>query len=71
MDLGCGKGRTLLVGAEYPFRAITGVELSPFSARIATDNIERNGRRSQTKCTAIDVHCENAVNFTVPEGNLW
>jgi len=70
VDLGCGKGRTLLVGAEYPFRAITGVELSPLSAQIATDNISRNARRREAKCTAIEVHQENAAAFTVPPGNL-
>jgi SAM-dependent methyltransferase len=70
VDLGSGKGRTLLVGAEYPFKAITGVELSERSAQIARDNISRNRRRADTKCTAVEVHCENAVNFTVPDGNL-
>jgi SAM-dependent methyltransferase len=71
VDIGCGKGRTLVVGAEYPFKAITGIELSPVSARIATENIVRNTRRSAAKCTAVDVRCENAVDFTVPPGNLF
>ena len=71
VDLGCGKGRTLMVGAEYPFRAITGVELSPLSAEIARDNLSRNRRRVDAKCTVIDVQCENAVNFTVPHGDLF
>ncbi len=35
LDLGCGKGRALIVAAEFPFRAITGVELSPALAAIA------------------------------------
>jgi hypothetical protein len=70
VDLGSGKGRTLLVGSEYPFRAITGVELSALSAQIARDNISRNARRSDVKCKAVEVHCENAIDFTVPEGNL-
>ena len=70
VDLGSGKGRTLLVGSEYPFEAITGVELSERSAQIARDNLARTSHRAQTKCTAVEVHCENAVNFTVPQGNL-
>jgi hypothetical protein len=70
VDLGSGKGRTLLVGAEYPFKAITGVELSERSAQIARDNISRNTHRADTKCPAVEVHCENAVDFKVPEGNL-
>jgi hypothetical protein len=70
VDVGCGKGRTLMVGAEYPFSAITGIELSPVSARIATENIARNRRHVEAKCTAVNVKCENAVDFTIPSGNL-
>jgi hypothetical protein len=70
VDLGSGKGRTLLVGSEYPFKAITGVELSERSARIARDNLSHNTHRAGARCTAIEVHCENAVDFTVPDGNL-
>src|SRR5579871_5889958 len=33
-DLGCGKGRVLLLAAEYPFRSITGIELHAGLARI-------------------------------------
>lgn len=29
IDLGCGKGRMLVVAAEYPFASITGIELIP------------------------------------------
>ncbi len=32
--------------------------------------LSRNSSRAETRCTAIDVHCENAVDFTVPRGNL-
>jgi SAM-dependent methyltransferase len=70
VDVGCGKGRTLMVAAEYPFKAITGVELSPIATRIAERNLSRNTRREQAKCTEIDVRCENAIDFTVPSGNL-
>ena len=70
VDLGSGKGRTLLVGSEYPFKAITGVELSERSAQIARNNLFRSSSRAETRCTAVEVHCENAVDFTVPQGNL-
>ena len=70
VDLGSGKGRTLLVGSKYPFKSITGIELSALSAQIARDNISRNAHRSETRCATVEVHCENATDFTVPEGNL-
>jgi SAM-dependent methyltransferase len=40
IDLGCGKGRALLVASEFPFRAIIGVELSSRLAEIARRNAE-------------------------------
>jgi SAM-dependent methyltransferase len=70
VDVGCGKGRTLMVGSEYPFKAITGIELSPVACRIAENNLTHNTRRDEAKCTAIEVRCENAVDFTVPPGHL-
>jgi len=70
IDLGCGKGRTILVGSEYPFKAITGVELSPVTARIAARNLERNRRRDAAKCRDVDVRCDNAATCALPPGNL-
>jgi SAM-dependent methyltransferase len=70
IDLGCGKGRTLLVASQYPFRKITGVELSPLTVRIAARNLERNTRRHTAQCKDVDVRCENAATFHMPPGNL-
>ena len=38
LDLGCGKGRPLLVASEFSFREIIGVELSPPLAQVAQQN---------------------------------
>ncbi|MDQ6701943.1 MAG: class I SAM-dependent methyltransferase [Pseudomonadota bacterium] len=35
VDLGCGKGRIVIIGSEFPFQDIVGIELSPELARIA------------------------------------
>jgi SAM-dependent methyltransferase len=40
LDLGCGKGRPLLVATEFRFAAIIGVELSPTLSRIARRNAD-------------------------------
>ena len=40
IDIGCGKGRGLLVASEYPFRRVVGVELNPAMAAIAQQNVE-------------------------------
>lgn len=39
LDLGCGKGRIVLLASEYPFRQVTGVELHPGLAAIARRNL--------------------------------
>jgi SAM-dependent methyltransferase len=39
IDLGSGKGRTLLMASEYPFRRIIGVELLPDLDALAKKNI--------------------------------
>jgi SAM-dependent methyltransferase len=41
VDLGCGKGRVLLVAAQRPFRRVVGIEISEQLAAIAADNAER------------------------------
>jgi hypothetical protein len=40
IDLGCGKGRPMLIASEYPFRDIVGVELSPQLAAAAQRNAD-------------------------------
>ena len=42
VDLGCGKGRALIVAAEFPFRHLLGVEFVPELCRIAHANIASN-----------------------------
>jgi len=39
VDLGSGKGRTLLMACDYPFQRVIGVELLPELHRIAQENI--------------------------------
>ena len=41
VDVGCGKGRALLMATAYPFQEIVGVELSPELARVAEENVRR------------------------------
>src|SRR5689334_6318907 len=39
IDLGSGKGRTLMMASDYPFRRIFGLELLPDLDRIAQENL--------------------------------
>jgi SAM-dependent methyltransferase len=65
VDLGSGKGRTLLMASEYPFRRIVGVELLPALHQIAQENLARYKSESQ-KCFALEAVCGDAANFSCP-----
>jgi SAM-dependent methyltransferase len=69
VDLGCGKGRVLLVAAEYPFKRVIGVEISAALSEIARKNADRDQSRSR-QCAAIDVQNTDATTFDFPETNL-
>ena len=43
VDYGSGKGRVLMLAADYPFKRIVGVEFSPPLDRIARENIATLG----------------------------
>jgi len=65
IDLGSGKGRTLLMASDYPFRRIVGVELLPALHRAAQENIGKYRSESQ-KCFAIEAICQDATEFMFP-----
>lgn len=65
IDIGSGKGRVLLMAAEYPFRRIVGVELLPELDRIAQENIGRFKSASQ-QCFAIESIGGDARDFAFP-----
>ncbi|HUN87346.1 MAG TPA: class I SAM-dependent methyltransferase [Terriglobales bacterium] len=65
VDLGSGKGRTLLMASEFGFRRIVGVELVPELHAIAKQNIaawSSEGHRS----TQIESYCVDARDFVFP-----
>jgi SAM-dependent methyltransferase len=66
VDLGSGKGRTLLMASDYPFRRIIGVELLPALHAIAEENI-RSYRSESQKCFALEAICGDATEFHFPE----
>lgn len=69
VDLGCGKGRVLLVASEWPFKRIIGVEISQTLAAMARDNARRV-RDAEPKRTPIEIECTDAAAFVFPEGDL-
>lgn len=67
IDLGAGMGRAMLLAAEYPFRAVLGVELHPTLARIARKNLAfwRDARRTRVP---MRMFCRDALEFPLPAG---
>lgn len=68
VDIGSGKGLTLLVASEYPFRRIIGVEFSPELDAIAAENI-RKYRSPKRKCSDVSSVCADATNYEFPAEN--
>lgn len=69
LDLGCGKGRALVVASEFPFRDILGIELSPPLAQIARRNAAIIAARAPQR-TAVRIAVADASTFPLPAGGL-
>jgi Methyltransferase domain len=67
IDIGSGKGRALLMAADYPFRRILGIEILPELHRVAKENISKYKSDSQ-QCFAIDCLLGDASGFAFPLG---
>src|SRR6266567_1927518 len=65
VDLGSGKGRTLLMASDYPFQRIIGVEFLPSLNRIAEQNLAQYKSDSQ-RCFAIESVCADATTLSLP-----
>jgi hypothetical protein len=65
VDYGSGKGRALLLAAEWPFKAVIGLEFAPVLHRIAETNIQTY-RNPACRCRAVRTLCMDAVEFELP-----
>ena len=65
VDIGSGKGRALLMAADYRFRRVVGIELLPELHRVAKENIGKYKSDSQ-RCFAIDCVLGDASDFVFP-----
>jgi SAM-dependent methyltransferase len=67
IDLGCGKGRVLLLASEYRFRKVTGVELSPKLAKVARRNLA-TWLGTPRACRNVTVMVGDVMQLRLPEG---
>ena len=65
VDIGSGKGRALLVAAEFPFKQIIGVEFAPELNEVARQNLAAySGER---RCAWIEVITADAADYSIPD----
>jgi hypothetical protein len=69
VDLGCGKGKPLMIAASYPFRHLIGVDISPACIDAARRNLSVYGPEridpARVELLALDVE-----DFAFPEAPL-
>ncbi len=65
VDLGSGKGRTLLMASDYPFRAIVGIEIIADLHAVALENLQRY-RGNRQRCFSLTALCGDARQFVFP-----
>jgi SAM-dependent methyltransferase len=63
VDLGCGKGRTLILASELRFRKVIGVEFAPQLAAIARSNISKTGSN-------VEIYEGDAQTYQLPSDDL-
>jgi SAM-dependent methyltransferase len=69
IDVGSGKGRTLLMASEYPFHRILGVEILPELHHAAEQNIQAYHSATQ-QCALIESIGMDAREFEFPREAL-
>jgi len=66
LDIGCGKGRVIMLASGRPFHRITGVELDPGLARIAATNLTR-WKQHPRPCMDLEALHADALEIPLPE----
>jgi SAM-dependent methyltransferase len=69
VDIGSGKGRMLLIAAEFPFRRIVGVEIRDDLHHQAVENVRRF-RHPRAYISRIDCVQADATRYDFPAGKL-
>ena len=69
LDFGAGKGRILLIAAEFPFQAVIGIEFSRELCQVAKNNI---GNIAHEMRVALRIECQHAdvTVFPLPDTPL-
>lgn len=66
IDLGCGKGRALLLALDHPFGEIIGVDFSPKLCSVARRNIGVFDKLGRLNGRSVRIECIDAGDFRFP-----
>ena len=64
-DIGCGKGRAVMLASELGFREVSGVELDPEMARIGQNNLKVWRDTGKARC-AVEILAGDATEVPLP-----
>ncbi len=67
VDFGSGKGRALLLAAEFPFKKVVGIEFAPELHAIAQRNI-RSCANPKQRCANLESICADFSAYEPPDG---
>jgi predicted RNA methylase len=65
VDCGSGKGRTILLASNFPFKGIIGVDYCADLVAIARRNVTLYPENAK-KCKNIELLCMDAADFSIP-----
>jgi predicted RNA methylase len=65
VDLGCGKGKPLMIASTYPFRRLIGVDISPACVAVARRNVVRY-RPEPIDPSRVELRVQDATDFEFP-----
>jgi SAM-dependent methyltransferase len=69
IDVGCGKGRVVLLASQLGFNRVIGVEFSPWAAGVAAANI-RAFRGNREGCGSCSIVTADALEYQLPDEPL-
>jgi len=58
IDLGSGKGRVLLIAAQYHFKSVIGVEFSKTLHSVAVSNVQKFVNSGATRTSVTSINCD-------------
>src|SRR5207302_9375065 len=67
VDLGCGKGRAVMMASEFAFREVVGLELHLGLAGVAEANVAAWTAAGRTVCPVLIIR-QDATEFAFPDG---